>query len=73
MCLSVAPGAGRPVITDAQSEIAFNSSSEFRRHAKLSKLVVSKSGATPVTYTANLSMIVGERLLSVNETTETGT
>jgi len=67
MQLCVAPGACMPVITDAQSNTAFNSSSEFRRHAKLSKLVVSKSSATPVTYTANLSMVVGERLLTVDE------
>jgi len=69
-CFTVTPGVGRTPITDAQSMCAFDNSTEFRRAAKLTKLVVSKSGTTPVTYQANLSMVVGERLLTVDESTE---
>jgi len=67
---TVTPGCGRTPITVGQSVDAFNESSTFRKQLKITKLIVSKSGSTPVTYLANMTMIVGERLLSIDETCE---
>jgi len=70
---SVTPGAGRNTITEAQAKSAFEASTVFRKSVKITKIVLSKSGGTPVTYVVNMSMIAGDRLLTVDETTEVTT
>jgi len=67
---TVTPGSGRNVITDDESKDAFSASTVFRKQVKVTKLVLSKGGGTPVTYIANMTMIAGDRLLTVDETTE---
>jgi len=70
MVACITPGCGRSVITDDQSMCAFSNSTVFRKQVKITKLVLSKGGGTPVTYVANMTMIAGDRLLTVDETTE---
>ncbi len=67
---NITPGTGKTNITDGQAATAFAASTEFRKHIKIQKLVLTKSGATPVTYVATMTMIAGERLLQIDETTE---
>ncbi len=68
MCIT--PGCMNTPISVGQSVTAFTASNTFRKQLKVTKTVATKSGATPVTYLINMTMIVGERLLTIDESCE---
>ena len=56
-----------PPLTKAQAQTAFNNSSLFRRHVKITKINVNKTEQTPVTYKGTMVMVIGVPETTVSE------